>query len=386
MDKGGRKINVKIYFLFLILFFLTITACVKTEDREVSRSASDKPALSSIYNSYEFGSTESIINIGTQPLYFPTGLITEVMKHDLILKEMLAEEGFEIRFHPFLKGNDVNHFLKSGDLDAGVGGDMPAISAVASMDIIVPIMIQQGFISIIATEHMLLKDLKGRSIAFAYGSNAHYALLNSLNSGGVKESQVNLVPMEVTAMADALKNGEIDAFSAWEPTPFLTLKKYAACAVIHRSLSSGYLYFSKSFYDKHKIALLHILAAELRAINWMHFEKQNLLRSGELVLESILTMTDSAPDLTKTEIGDLAMEDILRTSAAPSVPENYLKDNGSLHNEFIFLKKIRKIEASKKWEDVRNSFDRKILQEVNSDPEKYRFNEFRYSLDGEKSE
>lgn len=386
MEEGDIKIKLKIYFIVLISSLFTFTACVKTEDRESSKSVSDKPALSSLYDSYEFGSTENVINIGVQPLYFPTGLITEVMKHDLILKELLAEEGFEIRFHSFLKGNDVNHFLESGDLDGGVGGDMPAISAAASMDIIVPIMIQQGFISIIANEHMVLKELKGRRIAYADGSNAHYALLNALNSAGINESQVNLIPMEVTAMADALKGRRINAFSAWEPTPFLTLKKCANCAVIHRSLSSGYLYFRKNLYDKHRIASLHILAAECRAINWLQLEKHNLLRAGELVLETIRKITGSGLDLTKNEISGLAMEDIIRTSEVPFIPVSYLLDNALLHNEFKFLKEIKKITASKKWEDVRNSFNRTILQEMITDPQKYRFNEFRYSIDGEKSE
>ncbi len=380
-----RKGTICFLIITIVIVILEIS-CVKTEDKDITVSTSVRSVLSPLYATYKFENNGKNINIGVQPLYFPTGLITEVMKRDLILKEVLAEKGYEVRYYSFLKGNDVNQFLKSGDLDGGVGGDMPAIMASAIMDTIVPVMIQQGFISIIADDHMLIKNLKGKRIAYAYGSNAHYALLDALASGELDESQVTLVPMEVMAMPEALEKRDIDAFSAWEPTPFIALKKYRGFKVIHRSLSSGYLYFLKDFFIEHKDAMHHVLAAEHRAIKWLQEDENNLLKAGELVQKSIRELTGARLDLTLAEIASIAREDILYTASIPIVPENYLRDNGSLSKEFRFLRKLNAVSISSQWEKVRNSFDRSQLLEVINSPQKYRFNEFRYSMNGDNDE
>ncbi len=111
---------------------------------------------------------------------------------------------------------------------------------------------------------------RGRRIGYAFGSNAHYALLNTLTSAGLDESMLTLVPMEVTEMPKALHEGKIDAFAAWEPTPFITVKQYPETVIIHKSLSSGYMYFKREFFDKHPEIVRLFLAAEIRAINWMN--------------------------------------------------------------------------------------------------------------------
>ena len=47
---------------------------------------------------YQFSQSKSVINIGTQPLYLPVGLITETMSRDKILQNQLAALGMKIRF------------------------------------------------------------------------------------------------------------------------------------------------------------------------------------------------------------------------------------------------------------------------------------------------
>ena len=80
------------------------------------------------FDSYEFCKSYTVIEIGTQPLMIPTSLISEAMKRDSVLKELLLKKGFEARFHPFFKGVDLNYFINNGSLEAAIGGDLPTIS------------------------------------------------------------------------------------------------------------------------------------------------------------------------------------------------------------------------------------------------------------------
>ena len=45
-----------------------------------------------IYMNYEFGQDDSVIDLGTQPLWVPTCLISEVMQRDTVLYAALAEQ------------------------------------------------------------------------------------------------------------------------------------------------------------------------------------------------------------------------------------------------------------------------------------------------------
>jgi len=335
-----------------------------------------------IYTKYEFDKTENIINIGIQPLYLPTGMISAAMKRDTTLSEVLSGLDIKIRYYSFLKGDDVNYFLRRGDLDVGIGGDMPAIFAAATLDVVIPALIQQGFISIVADRHMLMSELRRRRIGFAFGSNAHYALLKALASEGLSEAEVILIPMEATEMPEALHSGEIDAFSAWEPTPAITTMKDPGSVVIHRVLSSGYLYFLKAFSDQHPEAVRQIIAAEIRAIRWMQSDRRNLLLAGKWAIQAGEKLSGQNIGLSVEQYADLAVRDILGLTSAPIVPKNDFKRNGPLHMEYEFLEALGKISPSSSWEKVRDSFDCQIIAEVFANPKRYDLDDFNYEAHG----
>jgi sulfonate transport system substrate-binding protein len=63
-----------------------------------------------------------------------------------------------------------------------------------------------------------VKDLRGKRIAIAPNTSAHYYLVKSLALAGVEESAVTVVPIvPITGMSAALKNREVDAVAIWEP-------------------------------------------------------------------------------------------------------------------------------------------------------------------------
>ena len=358
------------------------TALLKTgkaEDQSIvkTQDLSHHP----VYSKYKFNNSENVINLGVQPLYSPTGFITETIKRDKNLHHALSGLGMTIRFYAFLKGDDVNYFLRKGDIDVGIGGDMPAITAAATMDIVIPALIQQGFTSVIANRSMLIRELRGNKIGYAFGSNAHYALLKALSSDRLSEGQVSLIPMEVNEMPGALHSGKITAFSAWEPTPAITLLKYPENVVIHRYLSSGYIYFTKTYSDKYPDVVRQIIAAEIRALRWMQSSRKNLMRASEWALQASESLTNQKIELSVEQNASLAENDLLGLASEPIIPQNDLRQNGPLHMEFEFLKTLGNIPASTNWENIHNSFDLQIIIDVLTHSKEYKLNKFNYDIE-----
>lgn len=62
------------------------------------------------------------------------------------------------------------------------------------------------------------KDLRGKKVAVAPNTSAHYYLVKLLASAGVEESAVTAVPIApITNMSGALMRHEVDAVAIWEP-------------------------------------------------------------------------------------------------------------------------------------------------------------------------
>ncbi|HEB73082.1 MAG TPA: hypothetical protein ENI77_10735 [Nitrospirae bacterium] len=366
-------------FVFCVCLATLNPACERHREK-TKTVAPTRDSLSQhpIYSKYKFNNSENIINIGIQPLWAPTGLITEAIRRDNVLRSALSGLGLSIRLYPFLKGDDVNFFLNRGDLDAGIGGDMPALTAAAAFDVTISSLIQYGYTSIVANHHMLLIDLRGRSIGYAYGSNAHYGLLNALEYEAITKDDVDLLPMDVTLMPESLHKREIFAFSAWEPTPTIALNKYSDMVVIHRSLSTGYLYFRKSFSDKNPQGVRQLIAAEIRAIRWMQEDRRNLRLASQWALSGGKGVSGGKLGVTVEQNVDLAVNDILGVASSANIPKKLLADDGALNKEFRFLKAIGKIPVNIGWERVRDSFDMQTARQIVANQNKYFLNRFKY--------
>lgn len=363
--------------------FLSVVVSTKKDSTLQTLSPPTDLDSHPIYSQYEFVRDGKAINIGIQPFYFPTGLITETMRRDNILRGQLAELGMELRFHSFLKGDDVNFFLMRGDLDIGIVGDMPAINAAEESDIIIPVLIQHGFTSIVANHSMTMEQLRGKRIGYAFGSNAHYTLLNAMSSAELGESDVTLIPMEISDMIGALDSGAVDAFSGWEPTVALALKKIRECGVVRRNVSTGYMYFSRSFADAHPQAMRYIIAAEIRAIAWLQRSSDNLIAAKHQNEQAEYKLKEHSNGLSELETMELAKSDILGMTLNPSIPRSLLEENEPIHKECNFLCKLKNNDPETNWEKVRNSFDLQITGQILAQQGLYRVSEFDYQTDGD---
>lgn len=374
----GTKRNVTVGIVILSLIVLASVMLERKADRKSGpASAPANLARHPVYSAYRFEKDENIVHFGIQPLWIFEGNVSELMRRDGILRDKLRELGLVMRFYAFLKGEDVNFYIRRGDLQAGMLGDMPTLIIASDMGVTIPALVDRGFNSIVANRFILVRDLKGLRIAYPPGSFSHHALLEELLSEGLSERQVNLVPMDVTKIPRAFQEGNIDAFAAWEPTVSIALKARPTGAVIHRSLYLGFMVFARRFAESHPEAVREILASEIRAIRWMRSNGQNVRQSSEWAIQAgnVFTKEKAAmsPDQFVriiTESHDLSM--------VPVIPEEDLQENGHLRREFVFLKALGRIPQTKEWREVESQFDREVMKEVLAHGRKYRLNEFDY--------
>ncbi len=382
-----RKRTKLIGFILLgVVILLAIVFSLGTR-REEGVQTHENPDRAShpIYSKYRFDRSDRVINFGVQPLYLPTGLISEVMKRDRFLQRALKDLGMEIRYYPFLKGDDVNFFLKRHDLQMGIGGDMPAITAAADMKIVIPVKVQQGFTSIVAKHPMLTGALQGKRIAYPFGSISHFAVLDVLGSEGFTESDAVLVPMDPPELGQALDAGVIDAFAVWQPISAMAIKEHPEFVVIYQQMASGYLYMVKDLFQKNPEAVRQIVASVIRAFRWIKKRRENLLFASKWSRQAGEELTGQEIPLSDKEIADLAQQDILELTSLPIISHRDLREDGPLYREFEFLKTLKKIPASTKWARIRDSFDLQIITWVMANRGNYHLNTFDYGLDNPKS-
>lgn len=345
---------------------------------ESANSGSQDLSTHPVYSGYEFGKDSKVIDIAVQPLAVPVGVTTEVMKRDRVLRKELSKLGKDIRFHPFMKGSDLNFFLKRGDIEAAVAGDMPLITTAAETDVIVTALAKKGFSSIISREYQQISELKGLRVGYPAGSTAHYTLLIALSQFGLSESDIDMVPLDVDKLSGALVNGQIDAFSAFEPVSTIALAAHRDFTTMMKFLNSSYLYFSKPFAEENRDASAAITASHVRALRWMRQDRANLLSACEWARAAARELSGSEIDLTTEKFSDIVENDILNIASSPVIPKKDLSEGGYVQRVFNFLKKQGTIPPQAELRKVLGSFDNSILSAVLADPDKYSLNHFDY--------
>ena len=343
---------------------LALSGCSRPGE-ETGAGAKGDLAKERLYAGYPFDAPGAL-DLGVQPLSMPEGSVSELLTRDGVLAAQLKAQNLVLRPFPFYKGKNIQELMTRGDLEAGFLGDMPAISAAASGDIVIVAMVKQGFSSIVAGGPMLVKDLKGKRVATGLGSTAHFTLLNALENEGLTERDVELVGMEVTEMPKALAEGRIDAFSAWEPTPVMALAAHPEFHLVHKGLNFAFLCLRRDFVAAHPEEARNIAAAVARACLWMR-QPGNLDRAAHWITASASGFQGAPYGLTADQAIAITRNDLLNIPIAPQIPERLLREKGMLWKEFTFLKRLGKIPEATPWSRIQQSFDLDMLRGVQAD-------------------
>lgn len=332
-----------------------------------------------MYSKYQFNDGETkVLNFGTQPMAVPVGVIGATMGRDRLLRAALKERGWEFRSHAFLKGLDSNFFFQRGDLDIAVAGDWPTITLAATHDLRVVGLGKQGFSSIISKGLLQMTDLKGKRIASPPGSTAHYGLLMGLDSVGLKESDVTIIPLEINEMTEALSQGKVDAFASWDPISTNALKTHPEFTMVQRFLNNSYIYLSADLVRKNPEIAEIATAAYVRSLRWLRYSRENLMQAVDWTIKDAERMLGKPSTLSAEEIARLTTDDLLKIASTPVVPRQDLAEHGSIRRAFFFLQAQGKIAATVPWEKIEQSFDQTLTTKILIDPAKYQTLSFDY--------
>jgi hypothetical protein len=225
---------------------------------------------------------------------------------------------------------------------------------------------------------MLVSELSGLRIGYARGSNAHYALLTALQYANLDESDVTLVAMDSTQMTQALDEGQIDAFSAWEPTPSEALNLHPEFNVIHQRTTTGFMYFDRATYKRNPEAVYQIVAAVIRAVLWLREDEENLTRAIDWNREVSVQLSGRPQSLSNMQIRALAKKDLIGMVSLPEIPVFDLRAGGVLEEEFKFLVSLGMIPADTPWNEVRDAFLVEVVDHILKNRARYRIEEFDY--------
>lgn len=318
------------------------------------------------------------IDLGGQPLGYPSGVISAVMQRDRVMQSALGALGRPVKVHAFRRGADMVGLLANHRLEAGLLGDMPTILAASAHHVLVVGLVKQTSTSLVANGDIQVRNLAGKRIGYVPVSSAHNTLLQGLASVGLSEADVKLVALGIDEMPDALTRGDIDAFSAWEPAPLIALGRNEKTRVVFRGLSSDYFVLDREFEKRSPEAARVVVAGFVRAIEWMRASHKNTETAARWVLADAQAFTGKIPSATVLQIVAITRRDILGVPSAPVV----VTMPGTLpplKAEFDFLSKLAKLPAGGAWAHVAEAFRYDGLSRVLGESKKYQIRVFDYA-------
>lgn len=334
------------------------------------------PAQADYFDQYGLRTGTPDVNLGTQPSGFPSGVISAVMRRDRILEAALDGLKLPLRSFGFRRGADMLPLLADQRLDAALLGDMPTLLSASSGTVWIVGLVKQTTAAVVARDNMVVGKFAGKRIGLVEASSAHLALLQGLRSAGLSEQQVTLVPMAVNDMPQALEDGKIDAFAAWEPFTTIALNKNPRNHVVFRGASSDYFVITRQLVRQQPQAALQLIAGFVRALEWMRESQSHLEQAARWVMADSAAFSGVAPALTSAQVRAITRRELLDIPSAPT-----LLDSGGpprLKAEFEFLRRLGKLPATAAWAQVEAALAYDGLTSVQSDERRWRLHTYDY--------
>jgi hypothetical protein len=329
------------------------------------------------FDKYDLAPSKAIVHMGVQPMAYPLAFISSTMQRDRTLRADLKSLGMELRPFAFRKGNDMVKLMGDGKLELSFLGDMPTVNTLVRTPTAIAGLGKRNFSSVVSHNFSQMESLKGKRIAYSAGSSSHLVLLRGLKAARLQESDVTLVLMEPAQMPDALESGAIDAFSAWEPTPSISIARNAKNRAIYRGMSTDWVVLSREFADQQPMAALYLVASYARAINWMRAATVNLEQAGGWVLGDGESFTAQPRSVSLAKAVEIARKDLLEVPGAPATPAK-VDGVAPLTREFEFLQQLQRLPPGSGVEQVTQAFAYTGLKQVQADPKKYKLFAFNY--------
>lgn len=173
----------------------------------------------------------------------------------------------------FSSGSENNQALISGDIDVNCGSDSKTVSlfTVIPEKAVIIGTLQKGnrYSTIVGKDSNYTKweDLKGKTVATRMGTGAEQVLRRFFEDNETLDfDDFDWVSLNIEDMISSLDSGNIEAFTAWEPTPAIAeaqgvgkvMRTYGDIALVPVSIHT-----TKSFATNHREEIVKFLAAQM---------------------------------------------------------------------------------------------------------------------------
>lgn len=333
-------------------------------------------AAEEYFDRYGLSPASPALDLGVQPLGYPSGVISSVMQHDRILKKALADSAQPLKSHPFRRGADMVGLLADRRLEAGLLGDMPTLLAASTGSVWIVGLVKQSATAIVAKGDTQVTGLAGKRIGYVDASSAHLTLLQGLATAGIGESQVKLVPLGVGDMPDALERKDIDAFAGWEPATTVALGKSDKNHIVFKGMTTDYFVIEQRFEKRAPQAARQIVAGFLRAIEWMRRSPANMEKAARWAMADTEAFSGQTAALSAAQIAGITRREILDVPSAPTL----LMRPGAppLKPEFDFLMKLGKLPSGGTWSAVETALAYDGMARVLAEAQTFQLHTFDY--------
>jgi len=194
--------------------------------------------------------------------------------------ELWSKYGIKVEHILFSSGAENNEALVAGRVDINCGADSKTVvlfNAIPDKALIIGT-VQRGnrYTTIVRKDssYQSWDDLVGKTVATRFGTGAEGVLRKYYEREGYKWEDFRYVNLKIEDMIAALERGQIEAFTAWEPTPAIAeakgigrmLRTYGDVALVPASIHT-----TKEFAYSHEDEVIRFLAA--------HLEKAELIKN-----------------------------------------------------------------------------------------------------------
>ncbi|WP_327351544.1 ABC transporter substrate-binding protein [Streptomyces sp. NBC_01304] len=135
----------------------------------------------------------------------------------------LKDLDYKIKWSTFTSGPPLLEAVNAKAVDIGAVGNTPPVFAAGAGSKITVVSASHGNAdgeAILVPEDSSLKkpaQLKGKSVAVAQGSSAHYQLIAALKSAGLSIKDVKVSYLQPADALAAFNSGKVDAWAVWDP-------------------------------------------------------------------------------------------------------------------------------------------------------------------------
>lgn len=254
--------------------------------------------------------------------YNPVGL---VLRDQKFLEAELAKDGVKVEWVQSLGSNKALELLASKSLDFGSTAGAAAFIGKSNGNPIKSVYVyskpEWTALAVIKDSPITrIEDLKGKKVAVTRGTDPHVFLLRALDSVGLSEKDIELVPLQHADGRNALEKGDVAAWSGLDPLLAQT-EVDKGSRLFYRDASKntyGVLNVREAFAQQYPEVVKRVITAYEKARAWaqQHPEEYRkiLVRDAKLndaVAAKVLERTD----ISQSRIGDTQKQTIAAAGA-----------------------------------------------------------------------